>query len=302
MRVVPTDVHSAAQMLCRGKIGIVPTETVYGIACDALVEKSVRRVFEIKQRPAENPMIVHIANRANLDALAEQISEEAERCIRAFWPGPLTLVLRKSRAVPDVTTAGLPTIAIRCPEHPVIQQLLETSGLALAAPSANLFSKLSPTRIEHLDPAILRAVDFVLDGGPCRIGIESTVVDTTTEPFTLLRPGAITESEFAEIGVAVSQNAEVPRRSPGLYSRHYSPQTRMILSSDSIGERPGLVFDRTAGRLQISMPSDPADYRAALYDALFRMDQLGLECFWVEAPPEEPQWKAVRDRLSRAAG
>lgn len=300
----PTAVNRAAQVLREGGVVVMPTETVYGLACDALNVEAVRRVFEIKGRPSDNPLIVHVASIEQARLLTLRWSPEAETLARAFWPGPLTLVLPKAECVPNATTAGLATVALRMPRHHVCRSLIEAAGRALAAPSANVFMGISPTSADHIDPEILVEVDIILDGGPCEVGLESTVVDVSGGNPRVLRPGAVTRADIqAALGRPLG---DMPpgdvRRSPGMYPRHYAPRATLRLVEKAPAGEPGLVFGEPQNENQVRMPRDPAAYGSGLYSALRRLDRAGHEVLFAELPPQSGDWEAVNDRLRKASG
>jgi L-threonylcarbamoyladenylate synthase len=282
-----------------GNLVGLPTETVYGIAADALNPDAAAAIFRLKQRPADNPLIVHLAHADDVLRVATAFPDAARRLAERFWPGPLTLVLPKRPEVPDVTTGGLGTVAVRIPNHSVAHALIAATG-PLAAPSANRFMRLSPTRATDIDPEIASGLAVILDGGPCEVGIESTVVDATDDKIRLLRPGGISAAQLAEIA-ELSTEPPTERRSPGLYPRHYAPQARLILKPKLTPEDAGLTFDQPTNERQTCMPNDPGKYAAQLYAALHDLDRQNLAIIVVQSPPETPEWSPVWDRLRRAA-
>ncbi len=297
----PDNIRLAADALRRGELVGMPTETVYGLGCNALDEAAVRAVFAAKERPADNPLIVHIADMETLLQVAEALPADAAKLAAAFWPGPLTLVLPRNPALPLLVSGGLNTVAVRMPDHAVALSLIRAAGLPVAAPSANRFMRLSPTRAEDVEPEL---ASIVLDGGDCRVGVESTVVDCTGPIPRILRPGGVTRSDLEVVlGHSLASPPESgERRSPGQYPRHYSPLTPLRLA-EQIGEfEAGLTFGEPFHKLQIGMPRDPLGYAARLYAALHRLDKQDLAEIVVESPPEEPAWEAVNDRLRRASG
>ena len=316
----------AARVLRGGGLIAFPTETVYGLGANALDASAVARIFAAKGRPANNPLIVHIAAAAKVWQASADWPESAARLAERFWPGPLTLVLPKRDTVPDVVTAKGPTVAVRVPAHPVAQTLLRTAELPIAAPSANRSTELSPTRAEHVLRGLDGRIDMLLDGGPTSGGIESTVLDLTTTPPRLLRPGPIGVAELeAEIGsisrvrslTVAAPNDPQPLASPGMMPRHYAPRTPLecvaagremerLAQLSSEKRRIGWVTFADTGTALASvrvrvLPSDPAGYAAQLYAVLHEMDTAGLDCILVTLPPEADEWLAVRDRLRRAA-
>ena len=321
----PQPIARAAALLRAGRLVAFPTETVYGLGASALDPAAVRRIFWAKGRPATNPLIVHLADPSLVANVAADWPATASRLAEQFWPGPLTIVVPKGPAVPDEVTAGGPTVAVRCPNHPVARALLRAAGLPLAAPSANRSTELSPTRAEHVIRSLGGRIDMVIDGGPCPGGIESTVVDVTGPVVRVLRPGLITGPMLEEVVGRVERAAlaEGVARSPGQTERHYSPRTKLrlvdgndLLEASIEAEQAGLrvgsmsfVREDAAseeatgprGR-HISLPADPAHAASFLYEALFRLDQSGMDLILVEIPPDTPEWAAIRDRLTRAAG
>ncbi len=313
----------AAAVLRGGGLVAFPTETVYGLGVNALDAAAVGRLFAAKGRPAQNPLIVHVAEVAQAREFAADWPEAAARLAAQFWPGPLTLVVRKQPVVPDAVTAGGPTVALRLPAHPVALALLRTAALPVAAPSANRSSTISPTRAEHVLRSLDGRIDLVLDGGPTPGGLESTVVDVTVTPPRLLRPGLVTPAELeAVLGrVARSGNAGAGEvlRSPGMLSRHYAPSVPLeCVAEDAAAGRvtellrqgmrvgwltfaaPPDVVD--AERLRVlALPREPAAYAAQLYAALHGFEADGVERIVVTLPPADEEWLAVRDRLRRAA-
>ncbi|MBX3111820.1 MAG: threonylcarbamoyl-AMP synthase [Fimbriimonadaceae bacterium] len=298
----PANIAAAARVIQDGGAVVMPTETVYGLACDALDEAAVARVYEIKGRPAENPLIVHLASHDDLERVAVVDNPLVKRLADAYWPGPLTMVLKKSPRVPRITTAGLDTVAVRVPSHPVARELIRAAKRPLAAPSANVFMGLSPTRVEDLDPEIRVEVEIILDGGPCEYGLESTVVDVTGPNPVILRPGAVTRGNIqALLGRPLGEIPPAgPRRSPGLYPRHYAPRALLKLV-DALGEEDsGLTFGESRHVHQVKMPRDAQAYAANMYSALKKLDTEGVEVILVERPPADADWEAVNDRLKRA--
>lgn len=287
--LTPKTIKQAADLLRAGRLVAFPTETVYGLGANALDEAAVRRIFAAKGRPESSPLIVHVSSIEMARSLAGEWSEKAEILAKRFWPGPLTIIVPKKSSVPDVTTAGLPSVGLRMPAHPVARALLEASQIPIAAPSANRFTELSPTRAEHVRAEL---ADMVLDGGQCAVGIESTVVSLTGSVPRILRPGMISQTQIEEaVGpVEVSPGAE----SPGQHPRHYSPQTPVILG-DSPREGRGIRLDFNI------MPDDPAEYAERLYSILHDLDGEGYDWISIEMPPDTPEWAGIRDRLTRAA-
>jgi L-threonylcarbamoyladenylate synthase len=323
--VVPIDPMSpdeaalrfAADVIRRGGLVAFPTETVYGLGANALDASAVERIFVVKGRPSANPLIVHVSSREMAMSLTSAWLQIADRLIENFWPGPLTLVFPKSSNIPAIVTAGGSTIALRMPSHPVALALIREAGVPLAAPSANRSSQLSPTRAEHVLLGLNGRIDLILESGPTQRGIESTVVDLTTSPPTLLRPGPITVEQLkkviGDLQVAPSTVEDGVARSPGRMARHYSPRTPVELHRTRAellksaaryrqsGARFGAVVIGNALDDAIVLPANASDYAARLYDTLHALDQSNLERILIELPPETPEWLAVRDRLTRSA-
>ena len=324
-------VQRAAEILTRGGLVAIPTETVYGLAALATDAAAVARIFRAKGRPATNPLIVHVADAAMASPLVRVWPQRATTVAAAHWPGPLTLVLPATKLVPEIVRAGGGTVAVRCPQHPVTAALLRLLGQPLAAPSGNRSGMLSPTTAAHVAASLGDAVDLILDGGTCDCGIESTVVDLTTEPPQLLRPGPIDRSTLAASlgcqllgGSAVDQAASSSgvHRSPGLLLKHYAPEADLEVSSESTarvkqrlkhGERVGwvtlgghssseLLQEVGEGMLHHrDLPDEPAGYARQLYACLHDLDRLAVTAIVVETPPRSELWQAVHDRLTRAA-
>ena len=290
-------VDQAAALIREGKLVAFPTETVYGLGANALDAAAVERIFTAKGRPRTSPLIVHVHSVEMAHTLAVDWPESAAILTARYWPGPLTLVLPKQPVIPDIVTAGLPTVGLRMPAHPLALELIRAAGVPIAAPSANRFTELSPTAAGHVPESI---ADAVLDGGPARVGIESTVLSLAGPP-TMLRPGVIPQTEIeALIGPVETAAGPVqgPHASPGMHLRHYRPRTPLYLiqpGSPPPGGRGALL------RIGYEMPADPLAYAAALYETLHRLDAGHLDWIAVEAPPATPDWAGVRDRLQRAA-
>jgi L-threonylcarbamoyladenylate synthase len=297
----PGNLAEAAEAIRNGELVGMPTETVYGVAADALNPDAVRRTFAAKGRPADNPLIVHLADVGEVERVARDFPPAARQLAAAFWPGPLTLVLAKRPEVPDVVTAGLDSVAVRVPAHPVAEALIRASGCPISAPSANPFMGLSPTRAEDVDPALAAHLALVLDGGPCDVGLESTVVDARTDVVRLLRPGRISREQLeAALGTPVHERDETLKRSPGLYARHYAPRTPVRLAETLAPNEAGITFEAPANPNQIRLPREPVTYGAALYATLHDLDRRHLPEIVVAAPPADPTWEAVWDRLRKA--
>lgn len=321
VRPDPEDLARAAAVLRRGGLVAFPTETVYGLGANALSAEAVRRIFEVKGRPPSNPLIVHVADVEAAKRLVAAWPPEAEALARVHWPGPLTLVLPRKPEVPDIVTAGLDTVAVRVPAHPVALALIRAADLPIAAPSANVASRISPTTALHVEKAFGDRVELILDGGPTDVGIESTVVDLSGAEPVLLRPGVLgaeqLERDLGGIPLARTARTERPR-SPGQLTRHYAPRAELLLfegptTADAVAaaRRAADAGRRVGGLLLrpleapftrvVLMPDAPATYARRLYAALHELDDAGCDLILAEAVPEEPGWAAVRDRLHRAA-
>jgi L-threonylcarbamoyladenylate synthase len=290
--------EQAAALIRAGKLVAFPTETVYGLGANAFDATAVARIFEAKGRPRTSPLIVHVDSVEMARGLASEWPDAAETLARRYWPGPLTLVVPKRASIPDIVTAGLPTVGLRMPAHPLALELIRLAGLPIAAPSANRFTELSPTLSAHVPQGL---ADYVVDGGPARVGIESTVLSLAGAP-TLLRPGVIPLTEIeALIGpvIAAGDPAEGVHASPGMHRRHYRPVRPLYLVER--GVRPPAECGAWL-RIGQEMPADPMEYAAALYEMLHRLDAEGVGGIAVERPPDTPEWAGVLDRLRRAAG
>jgi L-threonylcarbamoyladenylate synthase len=329
-------IAEAAGVLARGGLVAFPTETVYGLGARGLHERDIDRIFAAKERPRGHPLILHVDGESMARTLAASWPERAAALARAFWPGPLTLVVDRAAHVPDAATGGLATVGLRAPRHPVALALIAAVGEPLAAPSANAHTHISPTTAAHVVRSLGDRVDLVLDAGPCAHGIESTVIDLASGPPRVLRAGAasleairavVPEAIYQAIDVA----ADVARASPGLAAKHYAPRTRVVLVARGPGfaeavanearglrERPriGVIVwsdeARTsldaasrAGLIELStvaaLPSDAGAYGHAIFAALHDADAAKLDVLLVERVPDEPAWWAVADRLRRAA-
>lgn len=314
----PNVIARAAGVLRAGGLVVFPTETVYGLGAHALDPAAVDRIFAAKGRPAHNPVIVHVAAADKAVQVVASWPEIAAQLAERFWPGPLTLVLPRRAEVPDVVTAGGPTVAVRVPSHPVALALLRAAGVPVAAPSANPSGELSPTRAEHVNRDLALCVDAILDAGPTSGGIESTVLDLTASPPRLLRPGLIGIAELEAVVGPLSLQA-IPLGevlpAPGLLARHYSPKTPLeCIEGDAQervsqlvaeGKRVGwLAFGASkaapTGAMRVVMPADPAEYAAQLYALLHQLDSAGLDRIVAALPPDSEEWLAIRDRLRRA--
>lgn len=333
MRLVPIDpaapdpavLDEAARVLRAGGLVAFPTETVYGLGAHALDPAAVARIYAAKGRPAYNPLIVHVASADDAAMVVREWPPIARRLADAFWPGPLTLVLPRRPEVPDAVTAGLPTVAVRVPAHPVALALLRAARVPVAAPSANRSTEVSPTTARHVAKSLGGAVDLIIDGGPTSVGIESTVLDLSRGRPTILRPGVLGPAELeplvgpVDVATAVKQGAPLP--SPGMMDRHYAPRARVRLydardavdRAEAMGEatvesaRGGLVgalvvadHDLPAARV-VRLGVEPRAYASALYGALHDLDDAGCTLILIERVPSDVSWMGVRDRLDRAS-
>jgi L-threonylcarbamoyladenylate synthase len=309
--------RQAAEVLRRGGLVALPTETVYGLAGDAESELAVRRIFAVKGRPSAHPLIVHLADAAWLAEWAREIPAEARALAGAFWPGPLTLVLKRTPRALDAVTGGQDTVALRVPGHPLAREVLAAFGGGVAAPSANRFGGVSPTTAEHVRADLGAEVELIVDGGPCAVGVESTIVDLSSGAPAVLRPGGVPLEELGRVlgrPVAVRKQSDV--RAPGTLASHYAPHAGVVLAkpADVLGRAEGL---RAAGKKvavlappraglpsglgAFVVPADPAGFARALYARLREVDIAGYDVVVVELPPEEGLGVAVVDRLARAA-
>jgi L-threonylcarbamoyladenylate synthase len=300
----------AAALLRQGRLVAFPTETVYGLGANALDAEAVARIYRAKGRPGYNPLIVHVADAMSARTVASTWSDRAQALADRFWPGPLTLVLPKLSVVPDAVTAGLPSVAVRVPAHPIAHALIEAAGIPIAAPSANRSMALSPTTAQHVADSLGDGVDLILDGGPTTVGIESTVVDLTGDTPRILRPGMISapqlEAVIGRIGVESATSGNEARLSPGMLDKHYSPRARLVLADAADVERMVRGFEKSealsiSSSAGVTMPSNPAAYAARLYDQLHALDARGVQVIVVERVPDDPAWDGIRDRLERAA-
>jgi L-threonylcarbamoyladenylate synthase len=316
-------IQEAAILICAGELVAFPTETVYGLGGDGLNPESLRRIYTVKGRPSDNPLILHIASPQQLRLVAAEASAMADTLMHIFWPGPLTLILPKTTAVPDLATGGLATVAVRMPDHPVALALIHQAGTALAGPSANRSGCPSPTTAQHVLDDLDGRIALVLDAGSTLIGVESTVLDITCSPPVILRPGGISQEAIeAAIGpLGKRPEAAAYRRSPGMRYRHYSPRARVLLLEDTTPDSLQLAVDAARSRHQrvgcvlhrlasVAVPSgvmikrtggSVADYAHGLFAALRDLDMLGVEVIIVEGVAEEGLGSAVMDRLRRAA-
>jgi L-threonylcarbamoyladenylate synthase len=312
------EIEAAVAVLRAGGLVAFPTETVYGLGADASSPGAVRKIFEAKGRPADHPVIVHLADPVLIASWARDIPDAARRLARKFWPGPLTLVLKRAAGVSDLVTGGQDTVALRVPAHPVARRLLAGFGGGVAAPSANRHGRVSATTAGHVRSEFGDEVSCVLDGGEAEVGIESTIVDLSGTRAALLRPGWIAAGEIEEaLGQPLAAAAANAPRVPGSLAAHYAPRTPLMLMEGDLavelassltrqGKRVAVLAlsvqqPLTQGLAWIAAPSDPAGYGHALYASLRRLDETGCDAIIVERPPQGPEWVAINDRLARAA-
>jgi len=304
------EIRKAADLLRAGGLVAFPTETVYGLGADAANAKAVARLYAVKGRPADHPVIVHFASAEQAFAWAREVPEAARQLAARFWPGPLTLILKRSKLAQDFVTGGQDTVGLRVPSHPIAHEMLSIFGSGVAAPSANRFGLVSPTTPAHVREDLGDEVDLVLEGGPSEIGIESTIVDLSGAGAVLLRPGGISREDVEKI-VRLRDREEASPRHSGSLERHYAPRTpaRLVpthaldkVISSTANRIAVLAFSRPDERVDywLRMPRDPAAYAQRLYAALRELDSAGCEAILVEAPPQAAEWAAVLDRLRRA--
>lgn len=317
------DIALAVALLREGELVAFPTETVYGLGADALNPAAVAKIFAAKGRPADHPLIVHLPGAGHLERWAREIPELAHSLAQRFWPGPLTLVLKRAPHVPDAVTGGQDTVGLRVPGHPLALELLAGCGSGIAAPSANRYGRISPTTAAHVREELGEEVALILDGGPCRLGIESTILDLSRGDPVILRPGMISLDEIrmatgrssSFVGEAAS-SAAAPRV-PGMEHAHYAPRTplrlvaagqlpQQIAAARARGKRAGVVAMQACpanamGIAWRAMANNPLGYAHELYAALREIDALDLHVILVEAPPPTAEWAAIADRVQRAA-
>lgn len=314
------EINRAVLLLRAGELVAFPTETVYGLGADAANPQAVAKIFSAKGRPADHPLIVHLAGAEALDSWAREVPEAARLLAAAFWPGPLTLILRRAAQVPDAVTGGQDTVGLRVPDHPLALALLAKFKGGIAAPSANRFGRISPTTAAHVKSELGDAVSLVLDGGPCQIGIESTIVDLSRGAPVVLRPGAIGATDIARVLGAAPEESKAGTDAPhvsGSLASHYAPETSLRLlarqhllpavrTALAAGQRVAVLarYQRPWAAASLdwhAAPADAAGYAHELYATLRMLDESGAELILVEAPPPQAEWQAVADRLQRAA-
>lgn len=314
-----TEVARAADLLRAGALVAFPTETVYGLGADASNPQAIARIFAAKGRPADHPLIVHLPDATHLESWASEISEMACQLATAFWPGPLTLIMKRRSTVLDAVTGGQDTVGLRVPNHPLAMQLLRAFNGGIAAPSANRFGRISPTTAAHVHEELGDSVSLILDGGPCRVGIESTILDLSGSQPRILRPGMLDASALGEVLGFIPEfgaKAETPRVS-GSLEAHYAPKTPLRLVSGTemsqLAQRaaqsgqylavltarpPAFIHEKL---LWLSASTDAAQFAHDLYSRLRELDAIGADLILVESPPATDSWRAVTDRLRRAA-
>lgn len=325
----PGDIARAASLLREGRTVAFPTETVYGLGADATSAEAVRGIFAAKERPADNPLIVHVAHESDVARVAAAVPPVAKRLMAAFWPGPLTLVMPRAAAIPDEVTCGLPTVGVRMPDHPAARALLAAAGVPVAAPSANRSGRPSPTRAAHVVDDLGGRIAAVVDGGPTGVGLESTVLDVTLAPPVLLRPGGVTREQLeAVIGPVAEESGKAERpRSPGQKYAHYAPRSplvlvagdraavaaeinRLLAAERAAGRRPGVLcadedaasFPEAEAVVTYGRRDAPAQVAARLYDALRTFDRVPVDKIFAAGLPESGLGAAIMNRLRRAAG
>lgn len=314
--MITSDLNQVKTALINGDIIALPTETVYGLAANIYLDSALEKVFKLKKRPSYNPLIVHISNASILEQIAKNIPVKARELANVFWPGPLTLVLEKQDQIPDRVTAGKPTVAVRVPNHPIALQLLKSLNFPLAAPSANPFGSLSPTSAEHVAHYFKEEINFILDGGPCSCGLESTIIGFENDEPVLYRYGAISIEEIKKVIGQIkvkNQNSKNPS-APGMLSRHYAPKTQIQINEDislALAQNPdkkiGVLSFRKNKKIKteihqevLSISGDLNEASKNLYAALHRLDQMNLDLIITAFFPEKGLGKTINDRLKRA--
>lgn len=316
MSIISKDISKAVALLNVEQIVAIPTETVYGLAGNIYSEKAIKSIFETKQRPFFNPLIVHISSVDYLSQIVEHIPEKAKLLAEAFWPGPITLVLKKKNTIPDVITAGRDTVAVRVPNHPITLELLRQLDFPLAAPSANPFSSISPTTAAHVETYFKDNIKMVLDGGACKSGIESTIIGFENGQPIIYRLGstAIEDIEAVVGEIQIKNKKEIAPDAPGMLERHYAPKTKTILTDNILGmvdqykgKRIGIITFQSEiansnieVQIALSKTGDLAESASKLYDVLHQLDKMHLDVIIAEKFPEYGLGKSINDRLSRA--
>lgn len=314
MATIGNDISQAKKLLLQGELVGIPTETVYGLAANALNPEAVTQIFVAKERPSFDPLIVHVASIDQVQKFVTAIPEKAKQLARHFWPGPLTLVLPKQSIIPDIVTSGLPTVGIRCPDHDLTRQLLSELPFPLAAPSANPFGYVSPTTAEHVNNQLGLKLKYILDGGACRIGLESTIIGFENDQPVIYRRGGISEEEISTVIGKVTHKLTASNPiAPGQLDSHYAPSKRFFLGDidklkkDQVGKKVGVLhfkgdFDSSVqGHLVLSKTGNLEEAARNLFAALRQFDQMDIEVILAEPAPDFGIGKAINDRLKRAA-
>lgn len=316
MSIISKDISKAVQLLIAEELVAIPTETVYGLAGNIYSEKAIKSIFETKKRPFFNPLIVHISSINKLTSIVEYIPEKAQLLAEAFWPGPVTLVLKKKHTIPDLITGGKDTVAVRVPNHPTILELLNQLDFPLAAPSANPFSSISPTTAEHVETYFKDNIKMVLDGGPCTSGIESTIIGFENDEPIIYRLGSTAIEDIEDVvgKVEIKNTKEVSPDAPGMLARHYAPKTKTILTDNVIdavkleaNQRVGVLVFKSkldnpniVSQIILSETGNITEAASKLYDALHQLDKQNLDVIIAEEFPDYGLGKSINDRLTRA--
>ncbi|MEM6316403.1 MAG: L-threonylcarbamoyladenylate synthase [Bacteroidota bacterium] len=316
MTIISSDISKAADLLTNGKIVAIPTETVYGLAGSIYNEQAIKKIFATKQRPLFNPLIVHLYDIEQVKAIVSDFPPKAQLLAQHFWPGPLTLILKKKPTVPDLITAGKDTVAVRIPNHPVTLQLLKKLPFPIAAPSANPFNRISPTRATHVEAYFKDTIPMVLEGGECKKGIESTIIGFENDEIKVYRLGSLALEEIEKVvgKVKLKNKAEAAPNAPGMLAKHYAPKTKTILTDNiekSLSEYEQLAvgilkfrgnrqMNRTVHVEVLSETGDLAEAAANLYHSLHKLDDLRLDIIIAERFPNYGLGKTINDRLGRA--
>ncbi len=300
---VITDPELAARILAAGGVVALPTETVYGLGADATNPDAIARIFDIKGRPRDHPLILHVADPVDLEDVAQNVTPPVRRLVEAFWPGPLSVIVPAADGVSRHATGGRDTVAVRCPDHDLTRRVLRRLGRSVAAPSANRFGRVSPTTAAHVVEDLGTSVDAILDGGVCRVGLESTIVDCTVDPPQLLRPGGLSAEEIESVMSRSLASAEGPSRASGMLASHYAPRCRIIVVDQAIGAMDAVLDERSQGHyVELLDPAVTAEMWAHhLYEWLRDADRRRVDVLVVVPPEDRGLGSAVRDRLSRAS-
>ena len=310
-----TSVSEAARLLKEGEVVAIPTETVYGLAGNAFEPKALAKIFAAKERPTFDPLIVHIADIAQLSDIAKDIPDSAYKLAEAYWPGPMTIILPKKDCIPDLCTSALPSVAVRFPSHPIAQAIIKESGLPLAAPSANLFKHVSPTTAEHVAAQLADRIAGIVNGGPCSVGVESSIISLTGEKPTVLRPGAITPEMFAKVlgDIAIKESTSKPGQpmlAPGQCDTHYRPQVPLYYGEIPVGytlpeHTVRIAFGTQAGPIpatvNLSATGDMVEATSKLYAFMHDLDKTEYDLILVDPIPNTGVGMALNDRLKRAS-